>query len=88
MKRQVDSASLHLYVTRAATLQYLRARGGGFEAMRRHLTELIIRALCDGAEQGTHYVAIESAGVRAWMQVEGNLLVVNKIEDVRATHLP
>jgi hypothetical protein len=70
------------YVTRAATLQYQQIIGGGYEACRRALTEQILQALNGNAERGVHYVVIVSdAGeMRAYMQPEGDLLIVNKIE--------
>lgn len=71
----------HLFVTRAATLEYQTHTRGRFEEARRELTERILATPEDADQPGTYL--LRSPGmptIRAYTKREHGLLVVPKIE--------
>lgn len=88
-----DKMNRSLYATRAATLEYQKHVGGGYEAARRDLTERMLQVL-NGHER-PHSVELhippsglfdnkhpEPVTMRVRVQPEGDLMVITKIERV------
>lgn len=84
---------MSLYATRAVTLEYQRHIGGGYEAARRDLTERLLQVM--NGHRRPHFVELyippsgifdnkrpEPVTLRAWIQPEGGLMVVTKLERV------